>query len=223
MSEFNQQAFIEILKKAIGTRQHKTFAAEIGVSPTHLSRMLNPSYKGQPSLTTLEKIAEHAENAVNYQELLAAAGYQAEYQAAPAKEQLEAYSGTILAAVQRLQIPWFSDNTGNRPCQLAIHFLEAPIEHWYFQFVPGHERKVIEAKIPGLFYDLLFTEISEKDKYSFVVSSDQAYETFTDKLPKNLNLTLSVIQIDTATLKVIREKEICRHTLAGTENLIQFA
>lgn len=223
MSEFNQQAFIEILKKAIGTRQHKTFAAEIGVSPTHLSRMMNPSYKGQPSLATLEKIAEHAENAVNYQELLAAAGYQAEYQAAPAKEQLEAYSGTILAAVQRLQIPWFSDNTGNRPCQLAIHFLEAPIEHWYFQFVPGHERKVIEAKMPGLFYNLLFTEISEKDKYSFVVSSDQAYETFTDKLPKNLNLTLSVIQIDTATLKVIREKEICRHTLAGTENLIQFA
>lgn len=219
MSEFNQQAFIEILKKAIGTRQHKTFAAEIGVSPTHLSRMLNPSYKGQPSLATLEKIAEHAENAVTYQELLAAAGYQA----APAKEQLEAYSGTILAAVQRLQIPWFSDNTGNRPCQLAIHFLEAPIEHWYFQFVPGHERKVIEAKMPGLFYDLLFTEVSEKDKYSFVVSSDQAYETFTDKLPKNLNLTLSVIQIDTAALKVIREKEICRHTSAGTENLIQFA
>lgn len=219
MSEFNQQAFIEILKKAIGTRQHKTFAAEIGVSPTHLSRMLNPSYKGQPSLATLEKIAEHAENAVTYQELLAAAGYQA----APAKEQLEAYSGTILAAVQRLQIPWFSDNTGNRPCQLAIHFLEAPIEHWYFQFVPGHERKVIGAKMPGLFYDLLFTEVSEKDKYSFVVSSDQAYETFTDKLPKNLNLTLSVIQIDTAALKVIREKEICRHTLAGTENLIQFA
>lgn len=219
MSEFNQQAFIEILKKAIGTRQHKTFAAEIGVSPTHLSRMLNPSYKGQPSLATLEKIAEHAENAVTYQELLAAAGYQA----APAKEQLEAYSGTILAAVQRLQIPWFSDNTGNRPCQLAIHFLEAPIEHWYFQFVPGHERKVIEAKMPGLFYDLLFTEVSEKDKYSFVVSSDQAYETFTDKLPKNLNLTLSIIQIDTAALKVIREKEICRHTSAGTENLIQFA
>lgn len=219
MSEFNQQAFIEILKKAIGTRQHKTFAAEIGVSPTHLSRMLNPSYKGQPSLATLEKIAEHAENAVTYQELLAAAGYQA----APAKEQLEAYSGTILAAVQRLQIPWFSDNTGNRPCQLAIHFLEAPIEHWYFQFVPGHERKVIEAKMPGLFYDLLFTEVSEKDKYSFVVSSDQAYETFTDKLPKNLNLTLSVIQIDTAALKVIREKEICRHTSAGTEKLIQFA
>ena len=219
MSEFNQQAFIEILKKAIGTRQHKTFAAEIGVSPTHLSRMLNPSYKGQPSLATLEKIAEHAENAVTYQELLAAAGYQA----APAKEQLEAYSGTILAAVQRLQIPWFSDNTGNRPCQLAIHFLEAPIEHWYFQFVPGHERKVIEAKMPGLFYDLLFTEVSEKDKYSFVVSSDQAYETFTDKLPKNLNLTLSIIQIDTAALKVIREKDICRHTSAGTENLIQFA
>lgn len=219
MSEFNQQAFIEILKKAIGTRQHKIFAAEIEVSPTHLSRMLNPSYKGKPSLATLEKIAEHAENAVTYQELLAAAGYQA----APAKEQLEAYSGTILAAVQRLQIPWFSDNTGSRPCQLAIHFLEAPIEHWYFQFVPGHERKVIEAKMPGLFYDLLFTEVSEKDKYSFVVSSDQAYETFTDKLPKNLNLTLSIIQIDTAALKVIREKEICRHTSAGTENLIQFA
>lgn len=219
MSEFNQQAFIEILKKAIGTRQHKIFAAEIEVSPTHLSRMLNPSYKGQPSLATLEKIAEHAENAVTYQELLAAAGYQA----VPAKEQLEAYSGTILAAVQRLQTPWFSDNTGNRPCQLAIHFLEAPIEHWYFQFVPGHERKVIEAKMPGLFYGLLFTEVSEKDKYSFVVSSDQAYEIFADKLPKNLNLTLSVIQIDTAALKVIREKEICRHTLAGTENLIQFA
>lgn len=219
MSEFNQQAFIEILKKAIGTRQHKTFAAEIGVSPTHLSRMLNSTYTGQPSLATLEKIAEHAENAVTYQELLAAAGYQA----APAKEQLEAYSGTILAAVQRLQTPWFSDNTGNRPCQLAIHFLEAPIEHWYFQFVPGHERKVIEAKMPEFFYGLLFTEVSEKDKYSFVVSSDQAYETFTDKLPKNLNLTLSVIQIDTAALKVIREKEICRHTLAGTENLIQFA
>lgn len=219
MSEFNQQAFIEILKKAIGTRQHKIFATEIEVSPTHLSRMLNPTYTGQPSLATLEKIAEHAENAVTYQELLAAAGYQA----APAKEQLEAYSGTILAAVQRLQIPWFSDNTGNRPCQLAIHFLEAPIEHWYFQFVPGHERKVIEAKMPGLFYDLLFTEVSEKDKYSFVVSSDQAYETFTDKLPKNLNLTLSIIQIDTAALKVIREKEICRHTSAGTEKLIQFA
>lgn len=219
MSEFNQQAFIEILKKAIGTRQHKTFAAAIGVSPTHLSRMMNPRYKGQPSLATLEKIAKHAENDVTYQELLAAAGFQTN----PEEEKLKGYNGTILAAVQKLQIPWFSDNTDNRPCQLAIHFLEAPIEHWYFQFVPGYERKVIEAKMPGLFYDLLFTEVSEKDKYSFVVSSDQAYETFTDKLPKNLNLTLSVIQIDTAALKVIREKEICRHTLAGTENFIQFA
>ena len=219
MSEFNQQAFIEILRKAIGTRQHKTFAAAIGVSPTHLSRMMNPRYKGQPSLATLEKIAKHAENDVTYQELLAAAGFQTNLE----EEKLKGYNGTILAAVQKLQIPWFSDNTGNRPCQLAIHFLEAPIEHWYFQFVPGHERKVIEAKMPGLFYDLLFTEVSEKDKYSFVVSSDQAYETFTDKLPKNLNLTLSIIQIDTAALKVIREKEICRHTSAGTEKLIQFA
>ena len=165
-------------------------------------------------MATLEKIAEHAENAVTYQELLAAAGYQA----APAKEQLEAYSGNdSCCRPETSNSLVFQIIRVIGPCQLAIHFLEAPIEHWYFQFVPGHERKVIEAKMPGLFYDLLFTEVSEKDKYSFVVSSDQAYETFTDKLPKNLNLTLSIIQIDTAALKVIREKEICRHTSAGTE------
>ena len=67
--------FRELLAKGIGDRKQKDFAEEVGISHTHLNRMLNQDYIGQPSKSMLAKMAGGMKGRVTLAELFASCGY----------------------------------------------------------------------------------------------------------------------------------------------------
>lgn len=66
--------FRELLRKGIGTRSQKEFAAEAGISTVHLNRMLNNETINQPSKDTLERLSYLMRN-ITLNELLVSCGY----------------------------------------------------------------------------------------------------------------------------------------------------
>ncbi len=59
-----------LIREAIGSRRTQLgFAVETGISPEHLSRMLNNPEISKPHDKTLQKIAEYADNGVTYKML----------------------------------------------------------------------------------------------------------------------------------------------------------
>lgn len=67
--------FGSLLKRGIGERTQAEFAKECGISPEHVSRMLNSARASFPSRSTLEKIAPHVVGGVTLEQLYAACGY----------------------------------------------------------------------------------------------------------------------------------------------------
>lgn len=66
----NYEQFRGLLRGAICDRTQAQFAKESGISPEHLSRMLNAAKIHRPSQATLGKIAAAAKNGVTLQDLL---------------------------------------------------------------------------------------------------------------------------------------------------------
>ena len=71
---FNQKQFQALLKKGIGNRTQREFAAQTGIAPATINRMLNDEDIACPKLKTLETFASHMEN-VSLVELMSACGY----------------------------------------------------------------------------------------------------------------------------------------------------
>ena len=75
MPAYNKDV-IELIKKAIGDRSQKDFAAEADISVYNLNRMLNEKYTTAiPRRSTLQKIADASQGRVSREELLEACGY----------------------------------------------------------------------------------------------------------------------------------------------------
>ena len=80
----NFPEFRQLLLAAIGSdRQKKDFAEQAGLSPSHLSRLLNVEVISRPSYATLEKIADASCGRVTLQMLLSACGWSDEGKTAP--------------------------------------------------------------------------------------------------------------------------------------------
>lgn len=77
MGEKNFVEFRALLRKGIGTRTQKEFAAEVGMAQPTINRMLNEEEIGQPKKSTLEKFA-HKMRGVTLNDLLASCGYERE-------------------------------------------------------------------------------------------------------------------------------------------------
>lgn len=73
---FDLKKFRELLKKGIGTRTQKEFAAQTGVANVTINRMLNNDELPCPKMSTLETFAANMSN-VTLEELLSACGYEA--------------------------------------------------------------------------------------------------------------------------------------------------
>ena len=76
MGEFNQKRFRELLKKGIGLRTQKEFAAQVGMAAATINRMLNDEQVSCPKMRTLETFAANMRT-VTLPELMTACGYEA--------------------------------------------------------------------------------------------------------------------------------------------------
>ena len=75
MDKYDTDLFRTLLRRAMGPNNSNTFAKYSGVSPQHIRRMLNTSYEGRPSISTIGRIAKGAMGRVSEKELLLACGH----------------------------------------------------------------------------------------------------------------------------------------------------
>lgn len=215
---FDQSKFSILLKKAIGTRKQKDFADTIGITPAHLSRILNHKFNTPPSVETLRKIASNAENNVTYQDLLEVCGYVGEskatieyslpVEAAPSYKFVKA---TILTALEAHGFSYeLTSVNENTPYDLAIRINNPEQLQWVFKFLSQRSEEQIRKQLSGNYLELLFQKTTPSDKLSFVTCSRREYEIYLDKLPENLNMNLSVILINETELDIQEERWLAR-------------
>lgn len=205
---YNQSAFSQLLRSAIGNRKKKDFASIIGISPEYLSRLLNGKAPNTPSIELLKNIARNAQNSISYSQLLQVCGYTGrnESPANPpisASESHKFMKATILTALESLSMPWTLEPSGVS-CDLSIR-VSSEMEHcWYFRFLPMEEDQ-LQQHLSENYLALLFQSIKNEDKYSLVTSSKAEYDLFLEQLPVNLNLNLSIILVDMEHLEIQEE------------------
>ena len=215
---FNQLQFSILLKKAIGSRMQKDFAETIGITPAHLSRILNHKFNTPPSVDTLKKIAANAENNVTYRELMEVCGYvgdntsDIEYTlpAEPASS-YKFVKATILTALESggLAYEIVSPNEDS-PYDLAIRINNPERLEWFFKFLSQKAEDQMRRQLSGNYLELLFQKSESSQKVSFVTCSRKEYEIYLDKLPESLNRNLSIILVNEAELDIQEERWLSR-------------
>jgi hypothetical protein len=77
MGEYNRVRFQELLKKGVGYRSQREFAAQVNMSAPQVNRLMVSPAQPCPKIKTLETLAEHFTN-VSLGELMEACGYDME-------------------------------------------------------------------------------------------------------------------------------------------------
>ena len=72
---FDKKELKKIVDQAIGNLSKSKFAEKAGISRTYVSEITNMNLDNPPQPQVLKKIADNAQNNVEYKELMAAAGY----------------------------------------------------------------------------------------------------------------------------------------------------
>jgi transcriptional regulator with XRE-family HTH domain len=88
---YDRKKFQELLRKGIGTRTQREFAAQLGVTAPQVNRMLMTA-GARPRVKTLEKISQHMTN-VSLSELMEACGYEVP----DIQEKVDHFEGSIFA------------------------------------------------------------------------------------------------------------------------------
>jgi len=72
---YDVELLSKLIKEAQGNRSLNQFAAECGINPGNLSRIINQKNTQSPKPETLKKIADHAYNGITHEMLMKAAGH----------------------------------------------------------------------------------------------------------------------------------------------------
>lgn len=211
---FDQTTFSKLLANAIGSRRKKDFASLIGISAEHLSRIINQKYSTPPSIDTLKKIATYADNNVTYQELLEACGYISEKDALsdftlPIESVTSSrfVKATLLTALESLGISWeIANEAENTPYDLTIRINGDKRLRWYFKFLAQKTDEQIRKQLTNNYMEVLFNKLESSDKLSFVTCSRKEFEIYLNKIPRNLNVNLSILLINESHLEIQEEK-----------------
>lgn len=225
---FNKEDFAYLLKKAIGSRKQSEFAKETGLAKEHLCRFINQRLEVGPSLATLNRIAEHTTE-VSRNELYAAAGYSVEVdyiESSISKKEalsIKLINAAMLSALIKHKSAWTIDrNYEEDDRYFSICLEDAPIHHWYFHYMNHDLQSSIQQHLKASYLDLVFRDFEPEDKYTFVTASSTEYDTYKESQPKNLNLNISVMLVNTETLNIVEETLLQKNTAMSEQDLRSF-
>lgn len=227
-NNFDKAEFASLLKKAIGTRKQVEFAEAAGISKEHLSRFINQRLDAAPSADTLNRIAQQT-TAVSISDLYAAAGYtMGEFSedniSSKEARAIKLINATLVSALTKFGTSWTIDyNFKGEGRHLTICFENAPLHHWYFHYMDHNIGSSIQQHLQKSYLDLIFKDLEPQDKYSFVTSSPSEYAAYKQKLPKNLQLNISVILVKNDTLSIVEETLLQSNRALSKEELLEFA
>lgn len=228
---YNKQEFAALVLRAVGNTKKKEFASLIDVSPEYFSRILNSKLANPPSIQVIQQIANHASNAVSYAQLLTAAGYASSMDDTATLEAPDTLTdtvrkfmqGTILTALSALGVPFtMEQEKKDTGFHVSVSFATGSVTKWHFIFLYNATKELMRSQLNALYSRLIFDNITETEKISFVTSSKEEFDLYLDKIPTNLNLNLSVILIDEKSLSVQKENWLHSTSSISSEDISKY-
>ncbi len=190
---FNKEAFREVIIRARGDRSQADFCEECGLSYAYMNRYANAKNEDAPTLSTIKKIAV-ATNTVTYEDLLTAAGYDAEKY----KDDKPVGSGRkdllypVFIGIANSDYDWRIESKGynnNEPFEIIIE--RSDINKWFF--VPVTRVGISKEEIQNILMEQ--PSFTLGSKISFVTDNEEIYNRLKAIEFPLLAVSLSVIRV----------------------------
>jgi len=228
---YNKEDFAALVLRAVGNTKKKEFASLIEVTPEYFSRIVNSKLANPPSVQKIQLIANHASNGVTYAQLLTAAGYASSTDDTVTLDAPDTLTetvkkfmqGTILTALSSLGVPFtMEQEKKDTNYHVSVSLSSGSVTKWHFIFLYNASMELMSSQLSSLYLRLIFENITETEKISFVTSSKEEFDLYTKKKPSNLNLNLSVILIDEKSLTIQKESWLHSTSSISTEDISKY-
>lgn len=228
---YNKEEFAALVLRAVGNTKKKEFASLIDVTPEYFSRIVNSKLANPPSVQKIQLIANHASNGVTYTQLLTAAGYASSTDDTVTLDAPDTLTetvkkfmqGTILTALSSLGVPFtMEQEKKDTNYHVSVSLSSGSVTKWHFIFLYNASMELMSSQLSSLYSRLIFENITETEKISFVTSSKEEFDLYTKKKPSNLNLNLSVILIDEKSLTIQKESWLHSTSSISTEDISKY-
>ena len=228
---YNKEEFAALVLRAVGNTKKKEFASLIDVTPEYFSRIVNSKLANPPSVQKIQLIANHASNGVTYAQLLTAAGYASSTDDTVTLDAPDTLTetvkkfmqGTILTALSSLGVPFtMEQEKKDTNYHVSVSLSSGSVTKWHFIFLYNASMELMSSQLSSLYSRLIFENITETEKISFVTSSKEEFDLYTKKIPTNLNLNLSVILIDEKSLTIQKESWLHSTSSISTEDISKY-
>ena len=228
---YNKEEFAALVLRAVGNTKKKEFASLIEVTPEYFSRILNSKLANPPSIQKIQLIANHASNGVTYAQLLMAAGYASSMDDTATLDAPDTLTetvkkfmqGTILTALSSLGVPFtMEQEKKDTNYHVSVSLSSGSVTKWHFIFLYNASMELMSSQLSLLYSRLIFENVTETEKISFVTSSKEEFDLYTKKKPSNLNLNLSVILIDEKSLTIQKESWLHSTSSISTEDISKY-
>lgn len=228
---YNKEEFAALVLRAVGNTKKKEFASLIEVTPEYFSRIVNSKLANPPSVQKIQLIANHASNGVTYAQLLTAAGYASSTDDTVTLDAPDTLTetvkkfmqGTILTALSSLGVPFtMEQEKKDTNYHVSVSLSSGSVTKWHFIFLYNASMELMSSQLSSLYSRLIFENITETEKISFVTSSKEEFDLYTKKKPSNLNLNLSVILIDEKSLTIQKESWLHSTSSISTEDISKY-
>lgn len=190
---FNKESFKEVIIKARGERSQAEFAEDCDLSYAYLNKYANGKLLDAPTIGTLKKIAV-ATKTVSYEELLTAAGYDAEKYKddRPVGAARKDFFHPVFLGMANSTYDWRIESKGykdNEPFEIIIERSE--VNKWFF--VPVTKADITKDEIQNILMSQ--PKFTPGSKVSFVTDDAGIFEVLrTIEFPL-LSLYISVVRV----------------------------
>ena len=190
---FNKEAFREVIIRARGDRSQADFCEECGLSYAYMNRYANAKNEDAPTLSTIKKIAV-ATKTVTYEELLNAAGYDAEKYKddRPVGVARKDFIHPVFIGIANSPYDWRIESKGyenNEPFEIIIE--RSDVNKWFF--VPVTKADITKDEIQNIIMNQ--PKFTPGSKVSFVTDNADIFERLKAIELPLLSLCISVIRV----------------------------
>lgn len=190
---FNKESFREVIIKARGDRSQAEFAQDCGLSYAYLNKYANGKLSDAPTIGTIKKIAV-ATKTVSYEELLTAAGYDAEKYKddRPVGAARKDFFHPVFLGMANSSYDWKIESKGykdNEPFEVIIERNE--VNKWFF--VPVTKAAITKDEIQNILMNQ--PKFTPGSKVSFVTDDAGVFEALKAIELPLLSLYISVVRV----------------------------
>lgn len=221
---FDKEVFREVIIKARGDRSQAEFCQDTGLSYAYLNKYANGKLSDAPTIGTIKKIAV-ATKTVSYEELLTAAGYDAEKYKddRPVGAARKDFFHPVFLGMANSSYDWKIESKGykdNEPFEIIIERNE--VNKWFF--VPVTKADIRKDEIQSIIMNQ--PKFTPGSKVSFVTDDAGIFETLKAIELPLISLYISVVRvlgqeiIDEVSIKTSISTDI---TIKNEDNIRPFA